>query len=70
MMHVRDVRVPVLQSLVPVGVGVRLTGRIAGSVVVLVVLVVHMRVRMVHQLVRMLMLVMLCKIQPDSDSHQ
>jgi hypothetical protein len=29
-MHVRDMRVPVLQTLVPMSVGVRLAGRIIG----------------------------------------
>lgn len=69
-MHVRDVRVTMLQRLVPMSVGVRLAGWIVRCVVVLMVLVVHMRVRMLHRLVHMLMLVTLGKMQPDADGHE
>jgi hypothetical protein len=70
MMHVRGMRVPVLQSLVPVGMGVRLAGRIIGGVDVLVVLVMHVRMRMLHRLMHMLVLVVLGEMQPDTDGHQ
>ena len=70
MMHVRDVRVPVLQPRVPMVVGVRLAGWITRRVRMPVMLVVHMRVCMFHRLVPMLMLVMLGEMQPYADGHQ
>ena len=70
MMHVRDVRVPVFQSLVPMGVRMGLTRRVAWRMFVLMVRVVNVRVRMLHRLVHMLMFVMLRNMQPHADRHQ
>jgi hypothetical protein len=42
--HVRDVRVLVLQALVPVGVRVWLAGRVIGCMLMLVMLVVNVGV--------------------------
>ena len=47
-----------------------LARRITWSVGVLVVGIVHMAMGVLHRFVLMLMLVMLCEMQPDSESHE
>ena len=70
MMHIGDVRVLVLQPLVPVGMRVRLAGRVVGAVLVLMMFVVDVGVRMLHRLVHVLMLVALGEMQPNANGHQ
>lgn len=70
MMHVRDVRVPMFQSLVPMDVRVGLARWIVRRMFVLMVRVVDVRVRMLHRLVHMVMIVMLREMQPYADCHQ
>ena len=69
-MHVREVRMLVLQPVMPMGMGMRLVGRITGRVFVLVVLIVHVGVSVLRRLVHVLMFVMLGQVQPHPDTHQ
>ena len=64
MMEVRVVRMPVDQADVPMPMSVRLAGRVADAVRVLMVLVVPMPVFMFHRLVKVLVLVPLGQMQP------
>jgi hypothetical protein len=65
-MHVGRVRMIMLQRLMLVRVGVRLSGRILGPVCMLMVLVM----RVSHRLVNMLVFVMLGDVQPDTQGHE
>ena len=69
-MHVRHMRMGVLQPAVRVGMGVRLPRRIAGAVRVPMMLVVHVRMGVLHRLVDVLVLVPLGQMQPDAERHQ
>jgi hypothetical protein len=69
MMHIRDVRVAMHQSLVPMGMSVGLAGGIIGRVLMLVMRVVDVRVQVLHRLVNMFMLVMLGEMEPHADGH-
>jgi len=64
MMNVRRVRMTVREGRVRVPVCVRLAGRIAGRMRVLVMLVVHVPVRVRQRLVHVKVLVSLCEVQP------
>ena len=70
MMEVRVVRMPVREADVPMPMGVRFDGRIAGAMRVLMVLVVTMPVFMLHRLVNVLVLVPLGQMQPEAETHQ
>ena len=70
MMEVRVVWMPVDQADVPMPMSVRLAGRVAGAVRVLMMLVVPMPVFMVHRLVNVLVLVPLGQMQPEAEAHQ
>jgi hypothetical protein len=70
MMHVRHVRMRVRQPRVPMGVSVRLPGRIGGAVLMAMIFVVSMWV-CVHRLVmNVLMLMPFGEVQPDAQPHQ
>ena len=68
--HVRHVRMLVLQPLVAMRVRVGLAGRIVRRVLVLMVLIVHMRVGVLQGLMDVLVLVVLGQVQPDADAHE
>ena len=70
MMEVRVVRMPVHQANVPVPMSVWFTGRIAGTMRVLMMLVVTMSVFMLHRLVNVLMLMTFGQMQPEAEAHQ
>ena len=55
---------------VPMGMGVRLAGRIVGTMTMLVVRIVTMRMGMIHQLVPMVMGVVFGQMQPDAQTHE
>lgn len=69
-MHVRHVRVPVLEAAMLVRMRVGLARRIVGAMLVLVMRVMCMRVRVREHLVLVLMLVILGEMQPHSNGHQ
>lgn len=69
-MHVRDMRMLVLQPLMPMDVGMRLPPWIAGRVHMLMVFIMHVGMRVLHRLMNMLVLVMLGQVQPHTDTHQ
>lgn len=69
MMHVGDMRVATAKSLVSVSMRMRLSRRIAGAMLVPVVLVVDVNMLVLNWLVNMLVLVMLREVQPDADAH-
>lgn len=68
-MQVRVVRVPVHERGVPVRVGVRLAGRIGGSVLVLVMFVVPMPVLVLHRFMEVFVLMPLGQMQPQAETH-
>jgi len=55
---------------VPVRVAVRLRGRIARLMFMLMVDVMHVPVLMLERLMQVLMVVSLCEVQIDADPHQ
>jgi len=55
---------------VPVRVAVRHHGRIARLMFMLMVDVMHVPVLMLERLMQVLMVVSLCQVQIDADSHQ
>ncbi len=63
-MQIRVVRVAMYQARMPVAVRVRLSGRISGSVGVLVMFIVHMRVLVLHRFVHVRVLMPLADMQP------
>jgi hypothetical protein len=68
--RVRQVRVRVPQSAVPVEMRVGLAWRILRAMLVSMVLIMHMRMRVRQRLMAMFMLVMLSEMQPDADCHE
>ena len=70
MMHVRNVRVVVLDPRVPMCMRVRLSWGIVGTVLVLVVRIMHVGMRVLHWFVYMVMVVLLGEVQPYTDRHQ
>ena len=70
MMDVRVVGVGVSHCLVRVRVAVRLSWRVVGGVLMLVVFVMDVAVFMLHRLMCVLMFVPLGKVQPDADAHE
>lgn len=69
-MGIGCVRVTVLERLVPMPVGMRFARRIAGSVVVLMVLVVVMCVVMSHRWMQMKILMAFGDMEPNTEPHQ
>ena len=69
MMHVRDVRMRVAQTDVPVKMSVAFPRRIRSAVCMLVMLVVTMPVLVQHAQMLMLVLVVLGNMQIDTDHH-
>src|SRR5712664_2672699 len=67
---IRRVLVSMLKRPVTMPVGVRLTGRIQRSVLMLMVLVVRVRMLMRQGVMDMEMFVMLGDVQPDAHGHQ
>ena len=70
MMQVRIMRVLVHEPYVPVRVTVRLRGRIARLMFMLMVDVMHVPVLMLEQIMQVLMVVSLCEVQIDADPHE
>jgi hypothetical protein len=68
--HIRKVRMFVNKRGVLVNVGVRLSGRIMWGVLMPVVLVMHVGMGMLHRLVDMFVVVLLGRMQPDTEPHQ
>ena len=68
--HIRNVRVAVLQASMTMPVRVWFARWIGQSMFVLVMCVVHVRMRMFQRLVLVFMLVVLSEMQPDADGHQ
>ena len=69
-MHVRHVRVPVLEPAMLVRVGVGLPRRVIGAMRVLVMRVVNVGVRVREHLVLVFMLVVFGEMQPHPNGHQ
>jgi hypothetical protein len=69
-MQVRIVRVPVYETGMPVPMRMWLAGRIAFSMLVLMVFVVVMPMLVLHQLMDMFVLVPLGQVQPEAGAHQ
>ena len=69
-MQIRCVRMRMDQSAVLVAMGVRLTDRITGAVLMRVVFVVRVWVGVLNRLVDVLMLMVLAEMQPDAESHE
>jgi hypothetical protein len=69
-MHIGNVRVLVLQALMPVAVGMGFARWIVRRMLMLVMLVMDMGVGMLHRIVNMLVLVVLGQVQPHADAHQ
>jgi hypothetical protein len=70
MMCVRHVPVRVPQAAMLVRMGVRLTLRILGTMLVLMMRVVHMRVRVREHLMLVFVLVGFGQVQPHAKRHQ
>ena len=69
-MQIGEMRVAVLQRLVPMTVGMRLRRQDTGLVLMPVVIVMVVKVLVFDGLVAMPMLVTLCKVQPDAQTHE
>ena len=69
MVHVRHMRMRVLQALMAMCMRVGFPGRIIRTVFVLVMCIMNVRMRVLHRLVNMLVLVLLSQMQPDADRH-
>ena len=70
MMHVRHMGMQVPQPGMPMRVYMRFARRVVRQVLVPVMRIVHVSMRVLHRLMLMLMLVMLGKVQPDTNAHQ
>jgi hypothetical protein len=70
MVQVRIVWMSMHHRRMPVYVDMRLAGRVIRSVIMVVMLVMHMGMPVQHLLMRMLMLVVLDKMQPQAHAHQ
>ena len=70
MVQVGIMRVPVHHRRVAVPMRMRLSGRIARLVIVLVVLVMDMTVLMFERLVRMVVIVSFDEVEIEADPHQ
>ena len=69
-MHVRYMRMRMSYPAVLVEMGMWLTGRIGGRVLVPMVLIMHVRMGVRHWLVNVLVLVTLGEMKPHADRHQ
>jgi hypothetical protein len=68
--HVRDMRVCVLQRLVAVRMGMRLARRVGRIMDVLMMLIVNVRMGMRHRLVHVLVLMPFCEMQQNAQHHE
>ena len=68
--NVGEMGVAVGQGLVPVPVGMRLTGRVGGQMAVLMVRIVHVAMTVFQRCVGVQVFVPLAQVQPDPQSHQ
>src|SRR5215471_20287935 len=69
-MHVRHMRMRVLEPAVLMRMRVGFTGRFAPAVLVPMMFIVHVRMRMCHRFVNVFVLVSFGDVQPNARGHQ
>lgn len=70
MVEIGEVRVAMAQPAMPVAMAVRFADVLPRFVVVLVVFVMHMGVLVFERLMHVLVVVMLCEVQVQAQTHQ
>ena len=70
MMHIRHVRMRMLEPAMRMEMSVRLTGRFRSAMLVSMMFIVRMRMRMGHRLVNVFVPVSFGEVQPNAHSHE